>query len=243
MQLMWNRITGIFEWWKGHFTRLFAAFRLLFEGDFYAMGVKLREIWDESWAKIKEAGEKTWAAIVKFFEEADWKKIGTDVLKGIGDGITAGVSFLTGAIKGVIKAALAAVSGFFGGAPSLPPDRYPGIPGVSPTQGPVEEPDAPLQGPASGPYDTYPTGQHLAKGTNFAPGGWSWVGEDGPELVDIPRGARVMSAPVSLSFLEDAIAATGLGKEIHHHYPVTVITQATTGTYLQDLALAQSQAI
>lgn len=30
-----------------------------------------------------------------------------------------------------------------------------------------------------------------ANGTSFAPGGWSIVGERGPELVDLPRGARV----------------------------------------------------
>lgn len=32
-----------------------------------------------------------------------------------------------------------------------------------------------------------------AKGTNFAPGGWSVVGEEGAELVDLPRGSRVTS--------------------------------------------------
>lgn len=31
----------------------------------------------------------------------------------------------------------------------------------------------------------------FANGTSFAPGGWSIVGERGPELVDLPRGARV----------------------------------------------------
>jgi len=31
-------------------------------------------------------------------------------------------------------------------------------------------------------------------GTNFASGGWSLVGEAGPELVNIPRGSRVLSA-------------------------------------------------
>ena len=78
-----------------------------------------------------------------------------------------------------------------------------------------------------------------ALGTPNWRGGLTWVGEDGPELANIPRGSQIMSAPVSLALLEDAIA--GGTREIHHHYPVTVNTQATTGTYLQDLALAQSQ--
>lgn len=31
-----------------------------------------------------------------------------------------------------------------------------------------------------------------ANGTNFAPGGLAWVGERGPELVNLPRGSRVI---------------------------------------------------
>jgi len=33
----------------------------------------------------------------------------------------------------------------------------------------------------------------FARGTNFAPGGWSIVGEEGPELVDLPRGSKVIA--------------------------------------------------
>lgn len=36
-----------------------------------------------------------------------------------------------------------------------------------------------------------------ARGTSFWPGGLSWVGERGPELVDLPRGARVYDAQES----------------------------------------------
>ena len=36
-----------------------------------------------------------------------------------------------------------------------------------------------------------------ARGTNWWPGGLSWVGERGPELVDLPRGARVYDAQTS----------------------------------------------
>ncbi len=35
---------------------------------------------------------------------------------------------------------------------------------------------------------------HHAAGTNYAPGGWSWVGERGPELVNLPRGSKVLDA-------------------------------------------------
>ena len=33
---------------------------------------------------------------------------------------------------------------------------------------------------------------HFAGGTDSAPGGWSWVGERGPELMNIPRGAQII---------------------------------------------------
>lgn len=52
--------------------------------------------------------------------------------------------------------------------------------------------DAGTFGPGSGfGFGNYATG------TPFAPGGRSWVGENGPELVDLPRGARVMSSEQS----------------------------------------------
>ena len=44
-------------------------------------------------------------------------------------------------------------------------------------------------------YPTDPTGvPGYATGTNFAPGGMALVGEEGPELVDLPRGSRVSPA-------------------------------------------------
>jgi hypothetical protein len=33
----------------------------------------------------------------------------------------------------------------------------------------------------------------FAIGTDFAPGGMAWVGENGPELVNLPRGSQVIS--------------------------------------------------
>ncbi len=37
--------------------------------------------------------------------------------------------------------------------------------------------------------------QSFARGTHFAPGGSALVGEEGPEFVNVPRGAQVMTAP------------------------------------------------
>lgn len=37
-----------------------------------------------------------------------------------------------------------------------------------------------------------------AAGTDFWKGGWTWVGEEGPELLNLPRGARILSNPDSM---------------------------------------------
>lgn len=39
--------------------------------------------------------------------------------------------------------------------------------------------------------------RHYASGTDFSPGGMAWVGEHGPELVDLPTGSRVLTAQES----------------------------------------------
>lgn len=45
-----------------------------------------------------------------------------------------------------------------------------------------------------------PPGRNAA-GTDYWSGGWSWVGEDGPELVRVPRGAQIKSNPRSMGML------------------------------------------
>lgn len=39
--------------------------------------------------------------------------------------------------------------------------------------------------------------QYYASGTDYAPGGKAWVGENGPELLELPRGSRVLSTEES----------------------------------------------
>ncbi len=42
-------------------------------------------------------------------------------------------------------------------------------------------------------------GPGFASGTDNAPGGWSWVGEDGPELMNVPKGAQIVPNDISRS--------------------------------------------
>lgn len=62
---------------------------------------------------------------------------------------------------------------------------------------------------------------HLARGTDDWPGGWSWVGERGPELVNVPRGAQVVPAGQSAAMAEGH-GGTGqrvfIGQMMPHNY-------------------------
>lgn len=55
-----------------------------------------------------------------------------------------------------------------------------------------------------------------ASGTDFAPGGLAMVGERGPEIVSLPRGAQVTSAGQSMAMLT-AANGNGGGTVIHYH--------------------------
>lgn len=70
----------------------------------------------------------------------------------------------------------------------------------------------------------------FAGGTTNAPGGLSWVGENGPELVNLPRGASVTPAGVS------AAAVGGAGGDVH----ITLMLQ--DGTALHRLIVPAAQA-
>jgi len=52
---------------------------------------------------------------------------------------------------------------------------------------------------------------HLAHGTSYARGGLTVVGEKGPELVNMPRGAQVYTAPQTRSMLGHSAVAGGGG--------------------------------
>lgn len=65
-------------------------------------------------------------------------------------------------------------------------------------------------------------------GTNFHPGGKAVVGENGPEVVDLPRGAKVQPNPKDLAFfdmVEDAISRAEMSPSV----PSDVAVPSTIG--------------
>jgi len=57
-----------------------------------------------------------------------------------------------------------------------------------------------------------------ARGTNFWPGGLTWVGEQGPELIDLPRGSKVFSNEKSTEMAKG---------DIHQHITINSPTPLT----------------
>lgn len=111
---VWEAVVATFNWFKNIFVGIFDAFRLAFEGDWYGFGEKLREVWDEVWAMIKEIGGTAWSAIKTFFTDTDWGAIGKGILKGIAKGISDGIQLIKDAARKAAKAALEAAKGFLG---------------------------------------------------------------------------------------------------------------------------------
>lgn len=60
----------------------------------------------------------------------------------------------------------------------------------------------------SAQYEGSGFGGH-AQGTSYAPGGWTWVGERGPELMKLPQGAQVMQ-----NYRSSQVAGEGGGTNI-----------------------------
>ena len=56
-----------------------------------------------------------------------------------------------------------------------------------------------------------------ARGTNFHPGGLAWVGEQGPELVELPRGSKVYTNQKSMELVGKS--GGDIYQEIHIHSP------------------------
>ncbi len=73
---------------------------------------------------------------------------------------------------------------------------------------------------------------HNAGGTSFWSGGPTWLGEQGPELVDLPTGSRVTPA-----------GQAGGGNETHYHFNVSVGMFAGQAGELNNLAIKLHQAM
>jgi hypothetical protein len=86
------------------------AFASALEGDWTAFGENLRNAWDGIWESIKLIVTNA----INIFLNFDWAGIGSNIIKGIGNGISAATGFIVDAAKRAAQAALDAIKGLLG---------------------------------------------------------------------------------------------------------------------------------
>lgn len=122
---MWQAIQRIIDAALGVIKSVVAAFQAAFAGDWYAFGENLRAAWDQVWQALKTIVSTAWDAIkglvsnairsiVDTFRNTDWRAVGSGIIQGIGDGIAAGVDWLTDMVQEIAQNLLDAIKGFFG---------------------------------------------------------------------------------------------------------------------------------
>ncbi|MDK4720136.1 hypothetical protein PH552_12355 [Rhizobium sp. CNPSo 3968] len=78
-----------------------------------------------------------------------------------------------------------------------------------------------------------------ANGTNSAPGGLAWVGERGPELVNLPRGAQVV--PNHRLTASNQNDASGSASGVHVTVGVTVDQNGNLKAYVKNVAQSEAK--
>jgi phage-related protein len=123
-QAMWDAVVAIFNTFKTTISNIFSLFKLAFSGDWKGFGEKLREMWDDAWENIKKLASAAWEflkteipklidKITGFFKNTDWKKIGKDIVEGIGNGVTSMISWIKEKALALAKAVADTITGFF----------------------------------------------------------------------------------------------------------------------------------
>jgi phage-related protein len=102
---MWDAIQNALE-----------AFADIFKGDWEDFGERIRAIWDDNWENVKLILTNA----VDALKNMDWGAIGTSIMQGIANGITAGAEWIKSALLSAASAAWQAITGFFSShSPSL----------------------------------------------------------------------------------------------------------------------------
>ena len=168
----------------------------------------LKKWWDDFWGGIKTGASNAWEGVkglwntcVGWFNNTIINPVKT-AFKGLWDGIK---SFLTNPLEGI--------KGMFRNAFNWIIDKMNGvINGLNKFQVPDW---VPLLG---GKGINIPNIPKLWKGSNYTLGGLTLVGEQGPELVNMPRGASVMPAHKTRSVLEGVGRTEVVGRQTANIY-------------------------
>lgn len=114
VQALWSRfgddVILIARTWTQNIALIVAAFQAAFNGDWRRFGELLREAWDNAWKTLSELAHKG----VEKIKSLDWGKIGSDIARGLANGIAAGAQWIADAALNAAKAAFEAAKGFLG---------------------------------------------------------------------------------------------------------------------------------
>lgn len=119
---VWDGIVSVFNVAVSVITSIVQAFTALLQGDWVTFGTKLVEAATLAWNGISKAietigeGIKTVVlslikSVIDFFSNVDWAAIGSSIVKGIADGIVAGVRWIVDGVGQLVDAAKAAATG------------------------------------------------------------------------------------------------------------------------------------
>jgi len=122
---VWQALVPVFTYVWNIIMVIWGAFQAAFRGDWETFGGLLRLAWDAIWAGIITILETSWEAIkgivanlvesvISFFRDTDWGEVGMNIIQGIANGITAGVSWIVNAARSAAEAAVSAAKGFLG---------------------------------------------------------------------------------------------------------------------------------
>lgn len=171
---MWMNWDSICAWCKQAFQAV---------GDFFvSVGTAIGSFFSGLWEGIKNTVMSVWNGITSFLSGA-WNAISsacTSVFTGIGNAISNVWNGIVGAVKGAINGIISAINSMIRGAVSGVNGL---IKGINKVTGAVGIPAIPTF--------TAPQIPLLAKGGTIRTDGTVIVGEKGPEMLTLPRGAQV----------------------------------------------------
>jgi TP901 family phage tail tape measure protein len=189
LTVLWNAVKAAFkrivEIVKGAFQAIKGIIQFfdgLFSGDFKKMWEGIKNIFRGALQALKGLVGNTLGAIFDVLKNFVSKafNVAKDIGKAIWDGIVRAIKGIGGFVGGLLKHMLNVVIRALNAAIGIINDITPG------------EINIPLA-PNIPAVPDIPTIPYLAKGAVNWPGGWAVVGEEGPELVNLPKGADVHS--------------------------------------------------
>lgn len=199
---------------------------------FTAAGVVLRGIFSRLWDGVKTLAGNAWSAIKGIVSKGASGVV--DFVKGIPGRIIALAGAYLNAGKTVGSKIIGGIMDGLRSAGGFVSDLASSV--KSAINGALNLPFT-IKGPGPLPDFTIPA---FAKGTNNAPGGMALVGEQGPELVNLPRGSKVLTAARTRAMGRTPTAGTGGSvRGALRLVSGTLAADPSVGIYLRDIVVEE----